>query len=47
MLVKIYWRVLGVDVIRSTGILDVLFVFAMVGMIMGSLSAIRQVPAEP
>ena len=42
MLVKIFWRVLGVDVIRSTGILDVLFVFAMVGMIMGSLSAIRQ-----
>jgi len=29
-------------VIASTGILDVLFVFALVGMIMGSISAIRQ-----
>ncbi|MBQ6950676.1 MAG: sodium:proton antiporter [Clostridia bacterium] len=42
MLVKLFWRVIGLDVIRSTGILDVLFVFAMVGMVMGSLSAIRQ-----
>ena len=42
MLIKIFHRVIGLDVIRSTGILDVLFVFALVGMIMGSVSAIRQ-----
>lgn len=42
LLVKIMYRVIGLDVIVSTGIDDVLFVFALVGMVMGSLSAIRQ-----
>lgn len=42
LLLKIYYRVIGLDVIASTGILDVLFVFALVGMVMGSISAIRQ-----
>ncbi len=42
LLLKIYYRVIGLDVIASTGILDVLFAFALVGMVMGSLSAIRQ-----
>lgn len=42
LLLKIYYRVIGLDVIASTGILDVLFVFALVGMVMGSVSAIRQ-----
>ena len=42
LLLKIYYRVLGLDVIAETGVLNVLFVFALVGMIMGSISAIRQ-----
>lgn len=42
LLIKIYYRVIGLDVIAATGIDDVLFVFALVGMIMGSVSAIRQ-----
>ena len=42
LLIKIMYRVIGLDVIVSTGITDVLFVFALVGMVMGSLSAIRQ-----
>lgn len=42
LLMKIYYRVIGLEVIAATGILDILFVFALVGMIMGSVSAIRQ-----
>lgn len=42
LLLKIYYRVIGLDVIASTGMLDVLFAFALVGMVMGSISAIRQ-----
>ena len=41
LLMKIMYRVIGLDVIVSTGIQDVLFVFALVGMVMGSISAIR------
>ena len=42
LLMKIMYRVIGLDVINATGVLDVLFVFAVVGTIMGSISAIRQ-----
>ena len=42
LLIKIMYRVIGLDVIVKTGITDVLFVFALVGMVMGSISAIRQ-----
>ena len=42
MLLKIFYRVIGLDVVQDAGILDVLFVFALVGMVMGSVSAIRQ-----
>lgn len=42
LLIKLMYRVIGLDVIRDTGILDVLFLFAITAMIMGSLSAIRQ-----
>ena len=41
LLIKIYVRVIGFDVICSMGILDVLFVFGVAGMIMGSVSAVR------
>lgn len=42
LLIKIMYRVIGLDVIVSTGINNVLFMFAIVGMVMGSVSAIRQ-----
>lgn len=42
LLIKIMYRVIGLEVIASTHIDDVLFVFGLVGMVMGSLSAIRQ-----
>lgn len=41
LLIKIYVRVLGLDVVRELGILDVLFVFGVIGMIAGSVSAVR------
>lgn len=42
LLIKIMYRVIGLDVIADTGILDVLFLFALTAMVMGSVSAIRQ-----
>ena len=41
LLIKIYVRVIGFDVICSMGVLDVLFIFGLMGMIMGSVSAVR------
>ena len=42
LLIKIIYRVIGTDVMAETHIFNVLFVFALVGMVMGSVSAIRQ-----
>ena len=42
LLIKIMYRVIGLDVIADTGIDNIFFVFGLVGMVMGSLSAIRQ-----
>ncbi|MED9822349.1 MAG: proton-conducting transporter membrane subunit [Christensenellales bacterium] len=41
LLIKFYVRVIGFDVICSMGVLDVLFVFGLAGMIMGSINAVR------
>lgn len=41
LLIKFYVRVIGFDIICSMGVLDVLFVFGVAGMIMGSVSAVR------
>ena len=41
LLIKFYVRVIGFDVICSLGVLDVLFIFGVLGMIMGSVSAVR------
>ena len=41
LLIKVYVRVIGFDVIRSLGICDVLFVFGAIGMIAGSVNAMR------
>lgn len=42
LLVKIFYRVIGFDIICQSRVLNVLFVFGIIGMIMGSISAIRE-----
>ena len=42
LLIKLIYRVIGFDVFMESRIIDVLFVFGLAGMIMGSLSAIRE-----
>lgn len=41
LLIKFYVRVIGFDVICSMGILDILFILGMLGMIIGSVNAVR------
>jgi len=40
LLIKIFYRVIGIDTILTSKIVNVLFVFGLVGMIMGSVRAI-------
>ena len=42
LVIKFFYRCFGLDVIMASNVDDVLFIFAIVGMIMGSISAIRQ-----
>ena len=42
MLLKVYYRVLGKDFIDKSQIFDVLFIFGLCAMIVGSISAIRE-----
>lgn len=42
LLVKIFYRVIGIDFIVTSEMMNVLFVFGLVGMIMGSVSAILE-----
>ena len=42
LLIKIIYRVIGLDVMADTHIFDILFAFALAGMVIGSLSAIYQ-----
>lgn len=42
LLIKIFYRVIGIDIIRESKIVNILFVFGLMGMIFGSLSAIRE-----
>jgi len=42
LLIKIFYRVIGFDLFRSSKLIDVLFIFGLCGMIFGSLSAIRE-----
>lgn len=42
LLVKIFYRVIGFHIIDDSKVINVLFVFGIVGMIMGSISAIRE-----
>lgn len=42
LLIKIIYRVIGFDIFKSSHIIDVLFVFGLMGMIFGSLNAIEE-----
>lgn len=42
LLIKIYYRVIGLEIIFQNKILNILFFFGILGMIIGSLSAISQ-----
>ncbi len=42
VLIKIFYRVIGIDVIRSSKITNIIFVFGLIGMIVGSVFAILQ-----
>lgn len=42
LLVKIFYRVIGFDIVRYSRIDNILFVFGVVGMILGSVDAIRE-----
>jgi multicomponent Na+:H+ antiporter subunit D len=42
LLIKIFYRVIGFDIIRDSKVINVLFVFGIIGMIVGSLDAIRE-----
>ena len=42
LLIKIFYRVVGIDFIVTSKMMNVLFVFGLVGMIMGSISAILE-----
>lgn len=42
LLIKIFYRVIGFDIIRGSKVINVLFVFGIAGMIMGSLSAMKE-----
>lgn len=41
LLIKIFYRVIGIEAVRDSKVIDVLFVFGILGMIMGSVNAIR------
>ena len=42
LLIKIFYRVVGIDFIVTSKMMNVLFIFGLVGMIMGSVSAILE-----
>ncbi|MEG0020515.1 MAG: proton-conducting transporter membrane subunit, partial [Oscillospiraceae bacterium] len=42
LLIKIFVRVLGIDVVAQLQVTNILFVFAVLGMIIGSIDAIRE-----
>ncbi len=46
LLIKIFFRVIGWDVVLQYKITDILFVFGVIGMVMGSVNAIMQKDAK-
>lgn len=42
LLIKIFYRVVGIEVIRDSKVINVLFIFGLAGMVFGSISAIME-----
>lgn len=42
LLIKIFYRVIGFDIVGASKVINVLFVFGIAGMIMGSINAIKE-----
>ena len=42
LLIKIFYRVIGINIIRESKVINILFVFGLAGMIFGSIWAIRE-----
>lgn len=42
LLIKVFYRVIGFDIICQSKLIDILFIFGLCGMIFGSLSAIKE-----
>ncbi len=42
LLIKLIYRVIGFDIYKNSGVIDILFIFGLAGMIFGSMSAIFQ-----
>lgn len=42
LLIKIFYRVIGFDIIFNSKVINILFVFGLLGMIMGSLNAMQE-----
>lgn len=42
LLIKVFYRVIGFDIIYNSKIVNVLFIFGLIGMIMGSVSAMKE-----
>ncbi|XCP84579.1 proton-conducting transporter membrane subunit [Roseburia hominis] len=42
LLIKIFFRVIGFDIVRDSKVINVLFAFGVAGMIMGSVNAIKE-----
>ncbi len=42
LLIKIFYRVIGFDIVRESKVINVLFIFGIIGMILGSVDAIRE-----
>ena len=42
LLIKIFYRVIGIEIIRDSKVINILFIFGLAGMIFGSLSAMKE-----
>ena len=42
LLIKIYYRVIGIEFVRESKVLNILFVFGIIAMLMGSILAIKE-----
>ncbi|MFI3176834.1 MAG: proton-conducting transporter membrane subunit [Eubacteriales bacterium] len=42
LLIKIFYRIIGFEAVNKTGIMNVFFIFGLIGIIQGSINAIRE-----